>query len=55
MVENSFEIICIFTAPKNDTSNFEDIPFNPDFFKSASFLAAIAGQETVGSVSPLVS
>ena len=31
MVENIFEIICIFTAAKNHISNFVDTPFDPDY------------------------
>ena len=31
MVVNIFEIICIFTAVKNHTSNFADTSFGPDY------------------------
>ena len=34
LVTNIFEIICIFTAPKNHTSKFADTPIDPDCCKS---------------------
>ena len=38
MVENIFYLIGIFMATKNYISNFEDIPFTPNYFKSANII-----------------
>ena len=38
MVKIIFETICIFTAPKNYTINFEDTPFTPGNCISAKFI-----------------
>ena len=38
MVENILEIICIFTAARNQTNNFADTHFGPDYCTTASVI-----------------